>query len=64
MTELSAFGDGYGLNISKTEPTLCAMRAMSALDLVRWAIDRRPDQLGELVPWARQELARVRAVAS
>jgi Ser/Thr protein kinase RdoA (MazF antagonist) len=56
--ELAAFADGYGLDLEALLPTLHALRKLTALDLVRWAIDRRPDRLPELVDRARRELVR------
>jgi aminoglycoside phosphotransferase (APT) family kinase protein len=55
--ELEAFSLGYGLDLDELAPTMDAMRRLTALDLVRWAVERRPDRLPELVPWARAELA-------
>ena len=57
-SDLAAFGRGYGLSPGAFEPTLAAMRQLAALDLVRWAAERRPDRLPEVVGWARDELAR------
>jgi len=57
-SDLEAFGHGYGLGPVEFEPTLAAMRSLSALDLARWAAERRPDRLPEVADWARHELAR------
>ena len=57
-TDLDAFGRGYGFHPGEFEPTLAAIRRLSALDLVRWAAERRPDRLPEVVDRARNELAR------
>ena len=56
--ELAAFGAGYGLDLEEVRPTLDAIRQVTALDLVRWALDRRPDLVPSYVAHARQELAR------
>ena len=47
--ELAAFGAGYGLDLERLWPTLDAIRQVTALDLVRWALDHRPDLLPEYV---------------
>jgi aminoglycoside phosphotransferase (APT) family kinase protein len=56
--DLAAFGAGYGVGLGEIAHTLDAVRQVSALDLVRWAVERRPDRLPELVEAARRELAR------
>jgi aminoglycoside phosphotransferase (APT) family kinase protein len=56
--DLAAFAAGYGLDLDEIRPTLEAVRRLTALDLVRWAAERRPDRLPELVDSARRELAR------
>jgi aminoglycoside phosphotransferase (APT) family kinase protein len=56
--DLTAFGAGYGVDLREIGPTLEAVRRLAALDLVRWAAERRPDRLPELVQSARRELAR------
>jgi hypothetical protein len=56
--DLAAFAAGYGLDLATTGPTLDAVRRLTALDLVRWAVERRPDRLPELVDSARRQLAR------
>jgi aminoglycoside phosphotransferase (APT) family kinase protein len=56
--DLTAFADGYGLDLDVLMPTLDAIRTLTAIDLVRWALDRRPDRLPELVEHARRELIR------
>ena len=56
--ELVAFADGHGLDLVALMPTLDAIRKLTALDLVRWALDRRPDLLPGLVDRARDELVR------
>nr|WP_240977391.1 aminoglycoside phosphotransferase family protein [Planctomonas sp. JC2975] len=39
---------GAGLRSSEVEPVLDELTALHALDVVRWALDRRPDRLDEL----------------
>jgi hypothetical protein len=56
--DLAAFGSGYGVDLGELEPTVDAVRRVSALDLVRWALERRPDRLPDLVDAARRELGR------
>jgi Ser/Thr protein kinase RdoA (MazF antagonist) len=56
--DLAAFGTGYGVDLGEIGHTLDAVRRVSALDLVRWALERRPDRLPDLVDAARRELAR------
>jgi aminoglycoside phosphotransferase (APT) family kinase protein len=56
--DLAAFSAGYGIDLGEVGPTLEALRQLAALDLVRWALDRRPDRLPELAESARRELAR------
>lgn len=56
--DLAAFGAGYGCDLAELRPTLDAIRLVTALDLVRWALDHRPDQVAAYVSQARQELAR------
>jgi aminoglycoside phosphotransferase (APT) family kinase protein len=56
--DLAAFGAGYGVDLSEIWHIVEAVRQVSALDLVRWAAERRPDRLAELVVLARRELAR------
>lgn len=59
--ELEAFADGYGIDLTTAGPTLVAMRLLAAVDLVRWARDRRPDRLGETAVAARVLLERADA---
>jgi hypothetical protein len=58
IKDLAAYAVGYDLDLGRIGPTLDAIRKLTALDPVRWVLDRRPDQLTEYVEWARQELTR------
>jgi hypothetical protein len=44
------------VDLGEIRHTLDAVRRVSALDLVRWALERRPDRLPDLVDAARREL--------
>lgn len=56
--DLAAYADGYGLDLGEIGATWIAMRKLRALDLVRWALDQRPDRVADLVARARLELRR------
>ena len=56
--QLAAFADGYGLDLAALRPTLDGIRTLTALDLVRWALERRPDLLSGLVDQARRAVVR------
>jgi Ser/Thr protein kinase RdoA (MazF antagonist) len=55
--ELRAFADGYGVSLERIEETLEDLAVLEALDLVRWAIDQRPDLLEQVVESARWHVA-------
>jgi aminoglycoside phosphotransferase (APT) family kinase protein len=55
--ELLAFADGYGISLDTISETLENLMVIEALDLVRWAIDQRPDRLAELAESARVQVA-------
>ncbi|AKU15111.1 hypothetical protein VV02_03265 [Luteipulveratus mongoliensis] len=55
--DVDAFADGYGVRVADLMPTLEPMRVLAAIDVVRWAIDRRPDRVDELVSAARRRLS-------
>jgi aminoglycoside phosphotransferase (APT) family kinase protein len=55
--ELLAFADGYGVSLDNIEETLENLTVLEALDLVRWAIDQRPDLLEQVVESARWQVA-------
>lgn len=46
-----------GLSRAEAEPVVRDLAALHALDLVRWAIDKRPDRLAEIVADSRDVLA-------
>jgi len=46
-----------GLSRTEAEPVVRGLAAVHALDLVRWAIDKRPDRLAEIVADSREVLA-------
>lgn len=54
--ELQAFADGLGGSLEDLSETLEDMIVLRALDLVRWAIDRRPDRLDDVVASSRAAL--------
>jgi hypothetical protein len=56
--EVAAFAVGYGVDLDRVLPELSAMRTLSALDLVRWARERRPDRLAYFVAAAQDWLGR------
>ncbi len=55
--ELVAFTDGYGADLEGLSVIADDVALLGALDLVRWAIDRRPDRLPATVDAARQRVA-------
>lgn len=55
--ELLAFADGYGVSLDKIRETLENLAVIEALDLVRWAIDQRPDLLAQVAESARGHVA-------
>jgi Ser/Thr protein kinase RdoA (MazF antagonist) len=57
MVEIAAFAEGYGILLDEVMPQVRAMQLLAAIDLVRWARDRRPDQLAATVAAARRRLS-------
>lgn len=55
--ELAAFTDGYGADLRDLCRIAEDVALLGALDLVRWAIDRRPDRLPGAVDAARERVA-------
>lgn len=49
--------DGAELSRTEAEPVARELAALHALDLTRWAIDRRPDRLAEIASNSRDVLA-------
>jgi aminoglycoside phosphotransferase (APT) family kinase protein len=43
--DLESFAVGYGVRVSDLRETLRGLRILGAVDLVRWAIDQRPDRI-------------------
>jgi hypothetical protein len=56
--ELLAFAHGYGISLDEISETLENLALLDALDLVRWAIDQRPDLLAQVAESAREHVAR------
>ncbi len=56
--ELAVFLSGCGLS-SEPSSLLRALTALNALDLVRWALDHRPDRLPEVAEQGRQVLGAI-----
>lgn len=55
--ELEAFAEGYGFDRAVTRQSLDSLQLLAAVDLVRWAHDRRPDLLDATAAAARRLLA-------
>jgi aminoglycoside phosphotransferase len=49
--------DGAGLTRAEAEPVVRELTVVHALDLVRWALARRPDRLAEIAEDSRRALA-------
>lgn len=56
--ELRRFADGLGVDLDDSRPTLRRLALLHHLDLVRWALERRPDRLAREVEEARRAIAR------
>ncbi|WP_399540473.1 hypothetical protein [uncultured Frigoribacterium sp.] len=56
--ELRRFADGLGVDLDDSLPTLRRLALLHHLDLVRWALERRPDRLAREVEEARRAIAR------
>jgi Ser/Thr protein kinase RdoA (MazF antagonist) len=52
-SDFAAFADGYGVPPRELLATLADVRLLSRLDLVRWALDRRPDRVDEIASKSR-----------
>jgi aminoglycoside phosphotransferase (APT) family kinase protein len=59
--ELAAFTEGCGVPLEPMLGTLADLRLLGAIDLVRWALDKRPDRLGEICEKARQVVSQATA---
>jgi len=58
VDELRRFADGVGVDLDDALPTLRRLALLHHLDLVRWALERRPDRLAREVEEARRAIAR------
>jgi aminoglycoside phosphotransferase (APT) family kinase protein len=56
--ELGSFAAGLGTTLADIGETLERLMLLQALDLVRWAMAKRPDRLNEVVRLASAEVAR------
>jgi hypothetical protein len=56
--ELRRFAVGLGVDLDDSLPTLRRLALLHHLDLVRWALERRPDRLAREVEEARRAIAR------
>lgn len=56
--ELRRFADGLGVDLDDSLPPLRRLALLHHLDLVRWALERRPDRLAREVEEARRAIAR------
>lgn len=55
--QFNSFLDGYGMSRAEFDtllPTIHSYRLLQAFDLVRWSIDRRPEELDSYVNTARE----------
>lgn len=59
--QFTAFTDGCGLPRGETAATMASLMLLGDLDLVRWARERAPHRLPELIHIARQTVRRVAA---
>lgn len=53
---LQAFLDGYGMSLQEFElmrPELEALKLLNVIDTLRWAIDKKPDNLDEYIANAK-----------
>jgi aminoglycoside phosphotransferase (APT) family kinase protein len=63
-THFGQFLSGYGMSRSEFDtlhPKICDFRLLQAFDLVRWSIDRRPEELDDYVSRAAETWARYKA---
>ncbi len=54
-----AAGSGAATTDAETERLLDELQILHVLDVIRWAIDNKPERIGEFVQQARGALARV-----
>lgn len=53
LSDVECFAEGYGVALAPLQPTLQALWLLNRIDVVRWAIDNRPDRLSETVERAK-----------
>jgi hypothetical protein len=58
LSELGAFADGLEVDLDAMLPVLHDLVLLHHLDLIRWAIDRRPDRLDQVAAQARNTVQR------
>ncbi len=51
--DLAAFAQGYGIPAERLLSTMADIRLLSRIDLVRWALQRRPDRVTEIAAKSR-----------
>jgi aminoglycoside phosphotransferase (APT) family kinase protein len=54
LEDARAFADGYGTSLEEYLPRLRVLRLLGRIDVVRWAIDQRPDRIDTLAKEARR----------
>lgn len=54
--ELEAFAEAAGIDLQAQQSTLHAARMLRLVDVVRWALDRRSDRMGDAVTNLRAAL--------
>lgn len=54
LEEASVFAQGYGTSLEDLLPTLRGLKLLGRIDVVRWAIDTRPDRIQALAEEARR----------
>ena len=55
--DLAHFAEGYGIPFETIRATMEDIGFLNRIDLVRWAIDRRPDRLDEVAAKAKRAIA-------
>ena len=54
--DLERFAEGYGVPVGELLETMHALLVLDSIDVVRWALDKRPDRVESYVVRARQRL--------
>jgi aminoglycoside phosphotransferase (APT) family kinase protein len=57
--ELASFAEGYGSSLESMLGAMQDLKLLDRIDVIRWAIDRRPDRIIELVAKAKQATFRL-----